>query len=142
MAQDGVVTPEDRKRYLAKIHSSLFWVGRFIPEEEEVEGKTVPLRDLIFRWIGERDRSDEEIRGALSLASKLECKAREMEDRIKEEDISREEAERLLDHILGLMRAVNELRKRGGEGSEIRLQALTHQVDDQRRWLEFVKGLI
>ncbi|MFP4170395.1 MAG: DUF5788 family protein [Methanomassiliicoccales archaeon] len=141
MAQDGVVTPEDRKRCLAKIHSSLFWVGRFIPEEEEVEGEIVPLRDLVFRWIGERDPSDEEIRGALSLASKLECRAREIEDRIKEEDISREEAERLLDHILGLMRAVDELRKRGGEGSEIRLQALTCQVDDERRWLEFVKGV-
>jgi hypothetical protein len=41
------LTEEDRRRILGRIHSLLFWLGKFIPEEELLEGEKVPLRDVI-----------------------------------------------------------------------------------------------
>ena len=48
------LTAEERKKILSRFHSLLFWVGEFVPELEEVEGREMPLRDVVFRFITER----------------------------------------------------------------------------------------
>lgn len=142
MNADGAsLTESDRRKLLSKIHSTLFWVGRQIPEEEEVEGEKVNLKDVVFRYIANENPSLQEMEGAYLLARRLQCKVDNMESRIKHAELNHEEAKKLLDHTLGLMRAIDELKKRGGPGSEIKLHALLCKVDDERRWLDFVRSM-
>jgi hypothetical protein len=140
-ADDASLTESDRRKLLSKIHSALFWVGRQIPEEEDVEGEMVDLRDIVFRYIANENPSLQEMDGAYSLARRLQYKVDDMEGQIKHADLTIGEAEEILDHTLGLMRAIEELKKRGGPGSDVKLQALLCKVDDQRRWLDFVRSL-
>jgi hypothetical protein len=141
-ADDTSLTESDRSKLLSKIHSALFWVGRQIPEEEDVEGERVKLKDIVFRYIAKNNPSLQEMEGAYSLARRLQSKVDDMESQIKHADMTVREAEELLDHTLGLMRAIDELKKRGGPGSDVKLQALLCKVDDQKRWLDFVRSLM
>lgn len=135
------LTEAERRKLLAKIRSALFWVGRQIPEKEAVDEEVVNLREVVFRYIANDSPSIEEMEGAISLARRLQEKVDEMESQIKHADLTVREANELLDHTLGLMRAIDELRKRGDPESEVKLKALMHKVDDQRRWLDFVRSI-
>jgi len=135
------LTGAERARMLAKIRSPLFWVGRLIPEVEIIDGKKVSLREVVFRYIADEHPSEKEVEGALFLARKLSYLAEQMKNRIRYEDLTRAEAEKTLDHLLGLMRAIDMLKKRGDSSSDIKLKTLSHKMDDQRRWLDFVKTL-
>lgn len=126
---------------LAKIRSPLFWVGITIPEKEIIDGEKVELRKIVYRYISKERPSPDEVRGALALSKKLELKAKELENKLKNEPLTRTEAERILNHILGLKRAADELKKRSGGEADIRSLARTARVDDHRRWKDFIKNV-
>lgn len=138
---ENKISARDRAKMLAMIRSPLFWVGRTIPEKEIIDGEKIELRKTVFRYISKEKPSPDEVGGALALAKKLELKARELEDRLKNEALTRTEAERILDHILGLKRAADELRKRSGGGADIGSAARTASVEDHRRWRDFVRNV-
>jgi len=135
------LTEDDRRKFLSKIRSTLFWVGRKIPRVEMIDGERVHLQDVVYRYIANDSPTEEEVKGAFSLAMRLQCKVDEIESRIRHEELSLEEGKGLLDHILGLMRAIDELKKRSGRSSELKIQALVCKVDDERRWLDFVRSV-
>jgi hypothetical protein len=135
------LTEEDRRKILGRIHSLLFWLGKFIPEEELLEGEKVPLRDVIFRYIMKENPSPEEVQGALDLADALEAKARKLEKQLQEGILTKGEAHVLLDEICGLLRAVDDIRKFRGANAPIKAKAMMDRVQDERRWLTFVKNV-
>jgi len=133
---------EDRSRILARIHSSLYWVGKFVPEEEMFEGREVPLRDVIFRYISNPNPSEGEVEEALALADHMERKARDLENDLKtKDDLTKGKAHLLLDEICGLLRGVEEVRTATGPEAQLKAKALMLKVDDERRWQEFLKSL-
>jgi hypothetical protein len=133
------LTAEERKRILSRFHSLLFWVGEFVPEMEEIEGHEMPLRDLVFRFITERYPDEGTVRKARELATVLERKAKELEKDIEVQRMERPTAQRVMHEALGLLRAVDELRSIRPEDQEVRAKALMAMVNDEKRWLEFVK---
>jgi hypothetical protein len=135
------LTEEDRRKILSRIHSLLFWLGKFIPEEELLEGEKVPLRDVIFRYIMKENPSPEEVQGALDLADALEMKARQLEKQLQEGRLTRGEAHVILDEICGLLRAVDDIRRSRGANAPIKMKAMMNRVQDERRWLSFVKNI-
>jgi hypothetical protein len=135
------LTEEDRRKILGRIHSLLFWLGKFIPEEELLEGEKVPLRDVIFRYIMKENPSPEEVQGALDLADALEAKARQLEKQLQEGILTKGEAHAILDEICGLLRAVDDIRKSRGANAPIKAKAMMDRVQDERRWLTFVKNV-
>lgn len=124
-----------------RIHSLLFWLGKFIPEEELLEGEKIPLRDVIFHYIMKENPSPEEVQGALDLADALEAKARQLEKQLHEDRLTRGEAHLILDEICGLLRAVDDIRKSRGANVPIKAKAMMNRVQDERRWLSFVKNI-
>ncbi len=132
-------TPEERRRILARIHSLFYWVGVLVPEEELIEDTRIPLRDIVYNFISKENPTEEEIQGALALAKVLEKKAHELEEKIKEGDITKAEARKLFEETAGLLRAVDDLRHAKGDVLEVRTKALMAKIDDEKRWLEFVK---
>jgi hypothetical protein len=135
------LTEEDRRKILSRIHSLLFWLGKFIPEEELLEGERVALRDVIFRYIMKENPSPEEVQGALDLADSLEEKARQLERQLQEGRLTKGKAHAILDEICGLLRAVDDIRKSSGTNAPIKAKAIMNRVQDERRWLSFVKNI-
>lgn len=133
------LTAEERKRILSRFHSLLFWVGEFVPELEEVEGREMPLRDVVFRFITEPYPDEGTVRDARELASVLGRKAQELERDLEVQKMERPTAQRVMHEALGLLRAVDELRNIRPEDQEVRAKALMATVNDEKRWLEFVK---
>ena len=131
----------ERKAIISRIHSMLFWVGKFIPQHEIIEGRDVDLRDLTFQFISNEHPSQEDIQGAKELADILENKARELEKQLEIHEITRANAYQMLDEICGLLRAVDDLRNSHGDVAKYKKQALMAKVNDERRWLQFIDEL-
>ncbi|MGD0816905.1 MAG: DUF5788 family protein [Methanomassiliicoccales archaeon] len=135
------LSESERRAIISRIHSLLFWVGKFIPQHEIVEGRQIDLRDVIFQFISKDNPSPEDIQGAKDLADILESKARELEKQIKDHEVTRANAYQMLDEICGLLRAVDELRNSHGNLAIYKKTALMAKVSDERRWLQFVDQL-
>lgn len=136
------LTEDDRNKILGRIHSSLYWLGKSVPEEEILEGREIHLRDIIFRFITEESPSEEEVVAALSLAEAMQRKARALEASLKsEEHLTKGKAHMLLDEICGLMRGVDEVRTAKGADAQLKARTLMDRVKDERRWQEFVKSV-
>jgi hypothetical protein len=136
------LTEEDRAKILARIHSALYWLGKFIPEEEVLDGEKVPLRDIIFKFVSEEHPSEEEVLAALSLSDAMQKKARELEASLKNgEHLTKGQAHMLLDEICGLMRGVDEVRTSKGADAQLKAKALMTKVQDEKRWQEFIKSV-
>jgi hypothetical protein len=135
------ISEHDRAQILASLRGPSSWVGGMIPEQEEIEGKRIPLRDVVYRYKAEETPTSEEIEGALALANVLQNRAEGLENVIRTEDMSRSRAKELEEHVRGLLKASDALRHLRGDALEIKASALDSKVADERRWLEFVRRI-
>jgi hypothetical protein len=133
------LTPEDRAKIVSRIHSLLFWVGELIPQEISLEGRTVPLRDVVFHYIMSDEPTDRERKEAAALAHMLEELVKEMEEEIKHGDVTRAKACELMNEARSYLRAVDELRTASGKDAELKRHSLMTRVEDARRWKRFVE---
>lgn len=133
------LTPEDRAKIVSRIHSLLYWVGEMIPQEIRLENRTVPLRDVVFRYIMSDDPTDQERKEAAALAHMLEELVKEMEEEIKHGDVTRARACELMNEARSYLRAVDELRVIEGKEAEVKRHELMTRVEDARRWKRFVE---
>jgi len=132
------LTPEERKKILSRFHSLMFWVGEMVPEMEELGDENFPLKDAVFRFITEGSPDEGTVRQARRLADLLESKAKALRNDLATEAMERERAYLVMHEALGLLRAVDELRN-VQPGRDVKAEALMTKVNDERRWLEFVK---
>jgi hypothetical protein len=135
------LTPEERVKILSRIHSLLFWVGENVPDTEELDGREVPLRDVVFRFITEPQPNEDTVRRAHDLAQALESKAKALERDLRLEKMERETAHRVMHEALGLLRAVDELRDLKLEDRDVKARALVTKVSDEKRWLDFLQNV-
>jgi hypothetical protein len=135
----SVLTKDDRTRIASRIHSLLFWVGEMIPQEIRLENRSVPLREVVFRYIMSDSPSDEERKDAAALAQMLDQLVRDMEEEIKHGDVTRARACELMNEARSYLRAVDELRNASEKDADIKRHSLMNRVDDARRWKRFVE---
>ena len=133
------LTPEERAKLLSRFHSLLFWVGEHVPDSEELDGRKVPLKDVVFRFITEMQPSEDTVQSAHELASSLEHKARSLEKDLRLEPMERETAYRVMHEALGLLRAVDELRDIKLKDRILKARDLMSKVSDEKRWLDFLQ---
>lgn len=134
------LTDEERYRVLSRLHATLSWVGVRIPEELDLDGERVQLRDLVNRFVFDDFIDDEERVVVLALIDKLEDKAEILEEALEEESLTLEEAEKILRRAIGVLRAIDELEHLEDEDEwEDRRRELMERVDDVDRWREFTK---
>ncbi|HTY47051.1 MAG TPA: DUF5788 family protein [Methanomassiliicoccales archaeon] len=135
------LTDQDRQKILARIHSLLYWLGKFVPEEELLDGKKIKLRDVIHNYVSKANPTPQDVEGAMSLASALEAKARVLEEELRTQNMSKGKAHIILDEICGLMRAVDDIRHAKSSDAYAKAVALMSKVKDERRWQEFIRKL-
>jgi hypothetical protein len=137
--QKDCLTPEERKKILSRIHSLLYWVGENVPDTEELDGRKVPLKDVVFRFITEMQPNEDTVRSAHELAGALERKARSLEKDLRLEQMERETAYQVMHEALGLLRAVDELRDIKLADRNLKARELMSKVSDEKRWLDFLQ---
>jgi len=140
---DDYISPEEREHLLAGLHRFLVWVGEKIPEEVEVNGKSIKLHELIWRCIHKKELSEQERMRLLELVHILETKEKHDEEALHKANLTREEAKRLYDESASLIRAIMDLRE--CEAGKIKLKQsrdeIRRKVDDARRWVGFLKNI-
>ncbi len=136
---DGVLTEDERRRIIKRLHSLFSWVGSSIPEREVISGKYLDLRKVVSELITKEKLTSEDIEKAWTLARAIAERERYLEKVIISGNITEERALELLESARGLLRAMDELeniRERGRIMEE--KDVLMGQVDDEQRWMEFL----
>jgi hypothetical protein len=117
----------------------LFWLGETIPQSIKLEGRTVPLHDVVFNYLIKDSHTPDEKKDAEVLAEMLDSKAKEIEHDIKTGNVSRSEACELMNEARSYLRAVDELRTASEKDGEVKRHDLMKRVEDAKRWQKFVK---
>ncbi len=137
---DGNLTEADRKEIIGRIHSLVYWVGKLIPEEYEVGGRVIELRNVVYNYIDKQNPTEKDREDALALAEALKIRAEELESEIKSDELTRPHACEIMNEIRGILRAVDDLRFVGGKEAGIKRIELLKKVNDAKRWEKFVKN--
>ena len=135
------LSPSDRSRIISRIHSLLNWVGELLPQQIEIEGRSIDLRDVVYDYLIKDDHTPGEKQQALALADMLLTEETRLEGEIRTEDLDRQHACEICHEARMLLRAVDELRVAPCEEVEVRKLGLLKKVEDAKRWDKFVKRL-
>ena len=129
----------ERDELLARVNRQSATVGASIPETITVDGHELELREFLI----ESRKIDElppETSALVSRARQLFATERQQRvEQLKTDPLTREEAERLADEIIGIDRAQNALKtiRHPDFGEESRHTT----IDDHKRWLSFLDSI-
>lgn len=136
---DGILTEDERRRIIKRLHSMLSWVGSSVPEREIIGGKPIDLRKMVVELISKPRLNKEDFEKARVLAKGIAERERYLEEVIIHGDITEEEALQLLEEARGLLRAMEELRNIQERKKAIETkETLLNKVDDEKRWQQFI----
>ena len=120
----------EREALLDRADRDSVSVGTRIPRTVELDGDEFELADYVFEArAGERDDIKEK-------KKLLRRRRNDLLDRIREDDLTYEEGEEVVERVAGIDRALNVLQ---GTGEGIEAEARAKEKADQKRWQNFVK---
>lgn len=127
----------ERKQLLERVNKEGATIGASIPEEIDVQGERVELRDFVFE-IKRRETVPDGERERVEQAKRNLRKERlERLEQIEEGEISREKGERLAESVIGIDRALEGLQQLGPANLEAEVEA--QEVADKKRWTRFMR---
>jgi len=140
------ITEEERRQLLSALHSRLFWVGQYIPDYVEIEGKTYPLHNYVWELIQKENLTEGEKSQIDKCIDIISEKEREDEKELEEKPLTQAQAQALYHETAGLLRAIMDLKEieTGAlKESAKRFQEkfVSQRVKDARLWLEFIKNV-
>jgi uncharacterized coiled-coil DUF342 family protein len=137
-----LLTPEERAKMIARIHSLVYWVGMLIPEQEILGDSEVDLREVVYDLTTKEDLTNEDVARVHRLIDQLKKKARSLETRLAEDPMTVSTAKDMLEEICGLLRAIDELRSvESPEKAEFKKQEVMNKIEDAKRWKHFVDSI-
>jgi uncharacterized protein YyaL (SSP411 family) len=135
--QQGDVKEFERKQLLERVEREGATVGASIPDEITVQGEEIALQEFVFEIRrrdsvppGERDRVEQAKRN-------LRRERLQRKQRLEDETLTFEEGEQLVEAIVGLDRALNELEALGPV--DVAAEAQAEEVADRKRWTRFLR---
>lgn len=127
----------ERKQLLERVERDGATVGASIPDQIDVQGEELDLREFVFEIKrrdtvpdGERDRVEQAKRN-------LRRERRERLERIEENEVSFEEGENIADSIVGIDRALNALEQL--RPVDLEAEAQRQEAADRQRWMNFLR---
>src|SRR4030042_899686 len=103
-----LLTPEERAKMLARIHSLVYWVGMLVPERELLAGSEIDLREVVFKLTNKDILTPEEEAQVHELIRLLREKERSLEKRLARDPMTVETAQSLLEGKCGAPTAHDE----------------------------------
>lgn len=127
----------ERKQLLERIDREAATVGAQIPDEIEIQGETIELRDFVFE-IKRRDTVPSGERDRVEQAKKnLRRERRHRRDIIDAGEVSFERGEALAESIIGIDRALESLEQLNP--ADVEQDARMKEAADTKRWVRFLK---
>jgi hypothetical protein len=137
-----LLTPEERAKMIARIHSLVYWVGMLIPEQEILGDSEIDLREVVYDLTTKETLTSEDVARVHRLIDLLKLKARSLETKLAKDPMTVNTAKDTLEEICGLLRAIDELRSvESVEKAEFRKQEVMNRIDDAKRWKNFVDSI-
>ena len=134
------VQEHERERLLERIGRDGATVGASIPEEIEVAGEPLSLKEFVFE-VKRLDVVDDEKRAEVAEAKKLLRRERlDRKQELEDGDISLERGEALASAIIGIDRALNALESLGP--TDLEAEARASEAADTKRWYSFLKDVL
>ena len=137
-----LLTPEERARMLARIHSLVYWVGMLIPEQEILGDSEIDLREVVYDLTNKEKFTPEDVARVNQPVNLLKAKEKTLETSLTRDQMTVDTAKGLLDEICGLLRAIDELRSvETPQKAEFRKQEVMSRIEDAKRWKKFVDSI-
>ena len=137
-----ILTPEERAKMIARIHSLVYWVGMLIPEEEILGGSEIDLREVVYNLTTKEKLTSEDVAKVHQLIDLLKEKERTLETSLSRDQMTVATAKDILEEICGLLRAIDELRSvETVEKAEFRKSEVMSRIEDAKRWKKFVDSI-
>jgi len=137
-----LLTPEERAKMLARIHSLVYWVGMLVPERELLGGSEIDLREVVYKLTNKDVLTPDEEAQVHELIRLLREKERTLEKRLAKDPMTFETAQSLLDETCGLPKAIDELRTiESPDRAELRRKEIMSRVEDAKRWKKFAESI-
>jgi hypothetical protein len=138
----STLSPEQRGKMIARIHSLVYWVGMLIPEEEILGGSEIDLREVVYDLTTKEKLTNDDISRVHELIGLLKEKERSLETSLTRDQMTVTTAKDLLEEICGLLRAIDELRSvETVEKAEFRKQEVMSRIEDAKRWKKFMDSI-
>jgi hypothetical protein len=126
----GPMKEYEREALLDRADRDSVSVGTRIPRTVELDGDEFELADYVFEA---RAGEEDDIKEKKKL---LRRRRNDLLDRIREDNLTYEEGEDIVERVAGIDRALNVLQ---GTGEDIEAEARAKEKADQKRWQNFVK---
>lgn len=142
-------TPESRD-YIApaakckyRFDRILGWVGISEPEEVEIEGEKVPVREFVFKLVSKKHLSESDIEAAQQLIKKLEKVKKIDEEKLLHASKGEAQTEALCLETAGLIRAILTLHDiiTKEQCAEVKGKCKQYRIEDWRGWLDYLRQL-
>lgn len=126
----------ERKQLLERANKEGAIIGANIPDEIDVQGEPIDLREFVFE-IKRRDTIPSGERERVEEAKKnLRRERIERLAKIEDNEVDYEEGERLVESIIGIDRALNALDQL--RPVDLEQEAQLQEAADQKRWMSFL----
>jgi hypothetical protein len=143
----GELTEDERRRLEVKLSRLMEWVGAWVPDAVVLDGKKVPLHDVIWSMIKKDHLDDKDLELLLNLEKKLNSKFKDDLENIEHKDSTEEEAINDYCEAVGLLRAIATLKdvenkEEKVQGKDELLQRMrSNTVEQTKNWLDFIKNI-
>ena len=137
-----LLTPEDRAKMLARIHSLVYWVGMMIPEHEILGDSEIDLREVVYDLTMKEKLTEEDVAKVNELIALLKQKSHSLEASLSHDPMTIDAAKNMLEEVCGLLRAIDELRSvESPERAEFKKDEVLNRIADEKRWQKFVESI-
>ena len=105
-----MLSPDERAKMIARIHSLVYWVGMLIPEEEILGGSEIDLREVVYDLTTKERLTSEDVARVHELIDLLRQREKSLESNLSRDQMTVSTAKEILEEICGILRAIDELR--------------------------------
>lgn len=137
-----LLSPDERAKMIARIHSLVYWVGMLIPEQEILGESEIDLREVVYDLTNKEKLTSEDVARVRNLIDLLKQRSRSLETRLSKDPMTLDAAKNLLEEICGILRAIDELRSvETIEKAEFKKKEVMSRIEDAKRWKKFVDSI-
>lgn len=136
-------TQEDRRKCEIRLHKHLAWVGTQYPENLDVQGKNIKIREFIFDLITKNRLSSKDLKEIKILLHILQEIKLRKEKELETMKLTISEGRQLCDEIAGLIRAVDALKDlpKMREKGEFYRKSKENRIRREKRWIKYLENL-
>ncbi len=135
------ISQKKRDDYLDRLKRPSCLIGVEIPETFNVQGKEIPLLEVVCDLTLAEKQDEASMKRAGKLIRLLKEEVKEREKRLMFDDVDEEEAEKIYQETLHLKRALKDLRSVGHRQGYDPDALEKEDVEDARRWVKFLDSL-